>query len=138
MTLMRPSQKTEFNLTREELLSAADVADVLRVERTTATIYMRRGIVPACKLGRLWYAPQPLLDGFLVELFEPTCGDLHFARDELLTASAVAALLHVGRPTAMTYMRRRTIPAEKIGRLWYSPRAMLNEYLADLFGLNPR
>lgn len=135
---MRRAQGIQFNLTREELLSAADVANILRVERTTATIYMRQGVVPARKLGRLWYSPRPLLDQFLVDLFEPKRGGLRFARDELLTASAVASLLHVTRPTAMTYMRRRTIPAEKIGRLWYSPRAMLDEYLANLFNLNPR
>lgn len=37
---------------REELLTVDEVADVLRVKKATATDYMRRGVIPAFKLGR--------------------------------------------------------------------------------------
>ena len=128
-----------ISLSRQDLLSATEVAAALRVERSTASMYMRRGVVPARKLGRQWYSPRPLLDNFLFDLFEPRSDrTLRFSPDELLTASAVAALLRVRTPTAMSYMRRGLIPAQKIGRLWYSPRAMLDEYLADLFDLTRR
>lgn len=58
-----------LRFTREDLLTPDDVATILRVRRTTAIDYMRRGIVPACKIGRFWYSPKPLLDVYLNERF---------------------------------------------------------------------
>ena len=58
----------QLHFSREELLTATDVARILRVQRTTALDYMRRGVVPACKIGRRWYSPRPLLDGHLDRL----------------------------------------------------------------------
>lgn len=60
--------ETQLHFTREELLTANEVAAILRVKRTTAMDYMRRGVVPACKIGRRWYSPKSLLDGHLQEL----------------------------------------------------------------------
>ena len=60
-------------------------------------------------------------------------GPLRFTRDELLTPDEVAEILRVRRTTALEYMRRGVIPARKIGRLWYSPRSLLDEYLTSLF-----
>lgn len=34
------------------------VAEVPRVKRTTALDYMRRGVIPACKIGQRWYSAQ--------------------------------------------------------------------------------
>jgi excisionase family DNA binding protein len=59
-----------LRFTREDLLTPDEVAAVLRVRRTTAIDYMRRGVVPACKIGRRWYAPKPLLDEYLDDLFK--------------------------------------------------------------------
>lgn len=59
-----------LQFTREDLLTPDDVAAILRVRRTTAIDYMRRGVVPACKIGRLWYSPKQLLDEHLQRLFE--------------------------------------------------------------------
>jgi hypothetical protein len=64
--------ETPLHFSREDLLTASDVARILRVQRTTALEYMRRGIVPACKIGRRWYSPKPLLDSHLDHLFELT------------------------------------------------------------------
>ena len=50
---------------RDELLTADEVADILRLRRTTALDYMRRGVIPAFKLGRRWYALRPRLDAHL-------------------------------------------------------------------------
>jgi Helix-turn-helix domain len=58
----------QLHFSREELLTATDVARILRVQRTTALDYMRRGVVPACKIGRRWYSPRPLLDDHLDRL----------------------------------------------------------------------
>lgn len=55
---------------RDELLTPDEVTEILRVRRTTALEYMRRGVIPACKIGRLWYSPRSLLDEHLTSLFE--------------------------------------------------------------------
>jgi len=59
-----------LHFSRDDLLTPAEVAEILRVQRSTALDYMRRGVVPACKIGRRWYSPRPLLDGHLDRLFE--------------------------------------------------------------------
>jgi excisionase family DNA binding protein len=58
-----------LHFSREDLLTPTDVAQILRVKRTTALDYMRRGVVPACKIGRRWYSPKQLLDRYLDGLF---------------------------------------------------------------------
>jgi hypothetical protein len=60
--------ENQFHFSREDLLTANEVAGILRVQRTTALDYMRRGVIPACKIGRRWYALQPQLDAHLGEL----------------------------------------------------------------------
>lgn len=55
----------QLHFSRDDLLTATDVARILRVQRTTALSYMRRGILPACKIGRRWYSPKPQLDSHL-------------------------------------------------------------------------
>jgi excisionase family DNA binding protein len=62
--------ETHPSFSRDDLLTATEVAEVLRVKRTTALDYMRRGVVPACKIGRHWYAAKPLLDRHLDQLFD--------------------------------------------------------------------
>jgi hypothetical protein len=125
----------QIRFSREELLSPAELAFALRVERSTAAVYMRRGVVPACKIGRHWHSPQPLLDQFLTRLFGLAPDTrLRFARDDLVTPDSLASTLRVERSTAMTYMRQGAVPARKIGRFWYSSRPLLDEYLAGLFG----
>jgi excisionase family DNA binding protein len=61
--------ETQLHFSHDDLLTASDVANVLRVKRTTALDYMRRGVIPACKIGRRWYSPRSLLDGHLDQLF---------------------------------------------------------------------
>jgi len=63
-----------LHFSREDLLTPAEVAEILRVQRSTALDYMRRGVVPARKIGRRWYSPRPLLDEYLDTLFEHTPG----------------------------------------------------------------
>jgi excisionase family DNA binding protein len=62
--------QTRLHFSEEELLTPTEVARILRVKRTTVLDYMRRGIVPACKIGRRWYSPKPLLDEHLDHLFD--------------------------------------------------------------------
>jgi hypothetical protein len=65
------STDADAHFSREDLLDANDVADVLRVKRTTALDYMRRGVIPACKIGRRWYSVRSRLDAHLGDLFDP-------------------------------------------------------------------
>lgn len=60
----------QLRFTRDDLLNPDEVAEILRVRRTTAAEYMRRGVIPARKIGRLWYSPRSLLDEYLTSLFE--------------------------------------------------------------------
>jgi excisionase family DNA binding protein len=62
---------TDMHFSREDLLTANEVADVLRVKRTTALDYMRRGVIPACKIGRRWYSVRSRLDAHLHQLLDP-------------------------------------------------------------------
>lgn len=60
---------------REELLTVDEVADVLRVKKATATDYMRRGVIPAFKLGRSWYSLRPRLNDHLESAVNPYIRD---------------------------------------------------------------
>lgn len=56
---------------RDELLTVDEVAEVLRVKKATATDYMRRGVIPAFKLGRSWYSLRHQLSAHLEEAGNP-------------------------------------------------------------------
>lgn len=58
------------SFTREDLLTADNVADILQIKRSTALDYMRRGVIPACKIGRRWYALRSRLDAHIGDLFD--------------------------------------------------------------------
>jgi hypothetical protein len=66
--------ETQLRFTQDDLLTPDDVATILRVRRLTALDYMRRGVIPACKIGRFWFSPRPLLDEFLTSLFSDEAG----------------------------------------------------------------
>ena len=55
--------------TRQDLLTANDIAEILQIKRSTALDYMRRGVIPACKIGRRWYALRSQIDDYIGELF---------------------------------------------------------------------
>ena len=57
-------------VTRNDLLTPADVAAILQVQRSTALDYLRRGVIPGRKIGRNWFVLRSQLDAYLVDLFE--------------------------------------------------------------------
>jgi excisionase family DNA binding protein len=65
MTTSTAPRTEQPAFSREDLLTATEVAEVLRLKRTTALDYMRRGVIPAFKLGRQWYALRPRLDAYV-------------------------------------------------------------------------
>lgn len=64
----RVSQPSAVDI--DQLLTAGDIAEVLRVQRATALDYMRRGVIPACKIGRRWYAERSQLERHLSTLLD--------------------------------------------------------------------
>lgn len=66
-----PTQPLASAFGREHLLTATEVAAILRVKRTTALDYMRRGLIPAFKLGRRWYSLRPQLEAHLATATTP-------------------------------------------------------------------
>jgi excisionase family DNA binding protein len=72
MTSSLITETDQPTFSREDLLTADEVAEVLRLKRTTALDYMRRGVIPAFKLGRRWYSLRPRLDAYLSSASQPS------------------------------------------------------------------
>jgi excisionase family DNA binding protein len=51
-TIRRAAAKTPTPLTAETIMTADDVADLLKMPRSTVEDYARRGLLPSIKLGR--------------------------------------------------------------------------------------
>jgi excisionase family DNA binding protein len=49
-----PGDPTRCGLTRHDVLSGRDVAELLQMPPSTVLEYARRGVIPAHKLGRRW------------------------------------------------------------------------------------
>lgn len=60
-----PSRPVDVAFNREDLLSPDEVAEVLRLKRATTILYMRRGVIPAFKLGSRWYSVRSQLDAYV-------------------------------------------------------------------------
>ena len=53
-----------------ELLTPAEVADVLRVDRKVIYAYIKKGELKAGKIGREWRIRRADFDAFLKEVFD--------------------------------------------------------------------
>ena len=52
-------------LTRDEVLTAREVADLLRMPTSTVYELARKGVLPASRLGRTWRFLRPRLEEML-------------------------------------------------------------------------
>lgn len=52
-------------LTREEVMTAREVADLLRMPTSTVYELARKGVLPASRLGRTWRFLRPRLEELL-------------------------------------------------------------------------
>lgn len=52
-------------LTRDEVMTASEVADLLHLPVSTVYELARRGQLPACRLGRTWRFLRPRLEELL-------------------------------------------------------------------------
>jgi len=53
------------SLTREEVMTAREVADLLRMPTSTVYELARKGVLPASRLGRTWRFLRPRLEQML-------------------------------------------------------------------------
>jgi excisionase family DNA binding protein len=53
------------SLTRDEVMTAREVADLLRMPTSTVYELARRGVLPASRLGRTWRFLRPRLEEML-------------------------------------------------------------------------
>jgi excisionase family DNA binding protein len=60
------------SITREDVLTVADVAALLDLKPYTVKEYARRGILPGRKLGRTWRFLRPELEEAIRRLPKPT------------------------------------------------------------------
>ena len=65
MTVTTHPETDQPSFSREDVLTPTEVAAVLRLKRATTLDYMRRGVIPAFKIGRSWYALRSRLDDYL-------------------------------------------------------------------------
>lgn len=52
-------------LTRDEVMTAGEVADLLHLPISTVYYLARRGEIPACRLGRAWRFLRPRIEELL-------------------------------------------------------------------------
>ena len=52
-------------LTRDEVMTAREVADLLRIPKSTVYELARKGVLPASRLGRTWRFLRPRLEELL-------------------------------------------------------------------------
>ena len=57
--------KSSGFLTREEVMTAREVADLLRMPTSTVYELARKGVLPASRLGRTWRFLRPRLEELL-------------------------------------------------------------------------
>jgi excisionase family DNA binding protein len=60
-----PSAASSGLLTREEVMTAREVAELLRMPTSTVYELARRGVLPASRLGRTWRFLRPRLEQLL-------------------------------------------------------------------------
>jgi excisionase family DNA binding protein len=62
----RPSScAPRSGLTRDEVMTAAEVAELLHLPVSTVYYLARRGDIPACRLGRTWRFLRPRIEELL-------------------------------------------------------------------------
>lgn len=60
-----PAADRSRGLTRDEVLTVAEVADLLHLPVSTVYDLARRGVIPACRLGRTWRFVRPRIEELL-------------------------------------------------------------------------
>ena len=64
-TTPSPASPRSAGLTRDEVLTVSEVADLLHLPVSTVYDLARRGVIPACRLGRTWRFVRPRIEELL-------------------------------------------------------------------------
>lgn len=62
---LRAGVPARRGLTRDEVMTAAEVAELLHLPVSTVYYLARRGELPACRLGRAWRFLRPRIEELL-------------------------------------------------------------------------
>lgn len=62
---LAPASERRVGLTRDEVMTASEVAELLGMPVSTVYYLARRGELPACRLGRTWRFLRPRLEQLL-------------------------------------------------------------------------
>lgn len=60
-----PAVRAPHGLTRDEVMTAVEVAELLHMPVSTVYYLARRGEIPACRLGRTWRFVRPRIEQLL-------------------------------------------------------------------------
>jgi excisionase family DNA binding protein len=60
-----PMVRAPHGLTRDEVMTAGEVAELLHMPVSTVYYLARRGEIPACRLGRTWRFVRPRIEQLL-------------------------------------------------------------------------
>lgn len=60
-----PVAVTRRGLTRDEVMTASEVGELLHLPVSTVYYLARRGEIPACRLGRAWRFVRPRIEELL-------------------------------------------------------------------------
>jgi len=60
-----PASGRPRGLTRDEVMTAVEVAELLHLPVSTVYYLARRGEIPACRLGRAWRFLRPRIEEML-------------------------------------------------------------------------
>jgi excisionase family DNA binding protein len=60
-----PAIRPRKGLTRDEVMTAGQVAELLHMPVSTVYYLARRGEIPACRLGRTWRFVRPRIEELL-------------------------------------------------------------------------
>jgi excisionase family DNA binding protein len=65
LTSSDPPAPAHRGLTRAEVMTASEVAELLHLPVSTVYYLARRGEIPACRLGRAWRFLRPRIEAML-------------------------------------------------------------------------
>jgi excisionase family DNA binding protein len=60
-----PASAVRRGLTRDEVMTASEVGELLHLPVSTVYYLARRGEIPACRLGRAWRFVRPRIEELL-------------------------------------------------------------------------
>jgi len=122
---MKTRTMDEEPKTEDRMLSTAEVASFLGVDRSTTVRLIHSNEIVASRVGAQWRVSKKALDDFIER---GSNGDTN--PDRLLLLREVERILGVSRKTLLRYIADKKIPACKVGAYWRIRRADVDAFVA--------